>query len=98
MISRVIRLVARGIRHLAGRWLGPRVSMAVGGVLTALLVIFLINGVLLNGAFEAVNSAYSLPDTSTTPGIVQPQSELRSGSEASRAHRRSDRRVQRSAG
>lgn len=83
VISRVIRLAARGIQHLAGRWLGPRVSMAVGGVLTALLVIFLINGVLLNAAFEAVNSAYSLTDRGTTPGITQPQSELRSGSEAS---------------
>ncbi len=83
VISRVIRLAARGVRHLAERWLGPKVSMAVGAVVTAVLVIFLINGVLLDAAFEAVNSTYSLTDRGTTPGIVQPQSELRSGSEAS---------------
>ncbi len=83
VISRLIRLGARGVKHLAERWLGPRLSMAVGAVATTLLVIFLINGVLLDAAFEAVNSTYSLTDRGTTPGIVQPQSELRSGSEAS---------------
>jgi uncharacterized membrane protein len=83
LISRVIRLGARGIEHLAERWLGPKLSMAVGAGLTALLVIFLINGVLLETAFEALNSTYSLTDRGTTPGLVQPQNDLHSGSEAS---------------
>ena len=83
LISRVVRLGARGITHLFERWLGPKVSMGLGAVAAGLLVVFLLNGVLLDAAFEAVNSTYSLTDKGTTPGIVQPQSELRSGSAAS---------------
>jgi uncharacterized membrane protein len=83
LISRVIRLGARGITHLLERRLGPKVSMALGAGVAALLVLFLLNGVLLDAAFEAVNSGYSLTDRGTTPGITQPRSELRSGSEAS---------------
>ena len=83
IVSRVVRLGARGVTHLFERWLGPKVSMALGAGVAAVLVVFLLNGVLLDAAFEAVNSTYSLTDKDTTPGITQPRSELRSGSEAS---------------
>ncbi len=83
VISRGIRLTARLIIRLINRWLPRGWSMALGVVLIVLLTFGVLTGVIFDSVVEGMNSAYSLIDKDTRPGMLQPQSELRSGSEAS---------------
>src|SRR4029077_10284283 len=62
----------------------PRaVSVTAGVVLTALVVVGLIQGFLLDPALSALSSAYSVINGSTEPGTAQPTQPERSGSPAS---------------
>ena len=90
IVAGIIMVVSRGIRGLTrlairrlDRHVPRRWSVAIGVTLVVLLTIGIIDGVILRAAHEAMNSTYSLLDRDTTPGIVQPTSSLRSGSDES---------------
>ena len=72
-----------GSIRLIDRFLPRRVSVAVGVVLTIVLVVGVIQGFLLDPALDALNSAYSVVNTGTEPGVSQPTQPERSGSPAS---------------
>ncbi len=65
------------------RRLPRRVSVTIGVAALALFFYFLVTGVVVNGFFATANALFSTRDTATNEGVVQPTSELRSGSPAS---------------
>ena len=79
-IGRGIRWLGRGLVRLFGRILPRRVARPLGVVVATALVIFLLNGVLLQGLVEAINSAFSVKDDGTEEGAVEPTASERSGS------------------
>ncbi len=82
----VARLVYRLIYLLSEfveRWLPRRISFAIGTVLVALLLVWFYNGVLLKTFITVSNNIYRSANSSTKPGVEQPESPYRSGSAAS---------------
>ncbi|GAA0401626.1 alpha/beta-hydrolase family protein [Streptomyces luteireticuli] len=82
----IILLAARGIRRayrwtarLLRRWTGERAAKAVGGILVAVVLVFLFSGLLVDGLVAAANQAFSLRDTQTEEGVRRPVTALRSG-------------------
>ena len=82
----VLLLIGRGIRRLYRRltgllrhWIGPRAAATVGWILAACLVYLLVTGVLLQGLSNIADKAFSVRDTITEEGVVQPATGLRSG-------------------
>lgn len=83
VISRLVRGGSRVLIRLLERVVPPRVAVAAGVTIAALLLAGFIQGVLFEGMVSAVNSSYSLTDKGTSPWISQPVSELRSGGSGS---------------
>jgi uncharacterized membrane protein len=88
--SALILIIVRSLRKLFGfltRWLGMifprRLAVLLGGVGLVLMVWGLWSGVLVNTFFAVANQIFATRDTATAEGIVQPTSELRSGSPGS---------------
>ncbi len=81
--ARAVRRLTRRAVQLLGRIVPSRVARPLGVVAAAALVVVLVNGVLLQGAVEAMNSAFSLKDDGTEDGAVRPTAPERSGSPAS---------------
>lgn len=82
-LGRVIRKGYRRLSQLFTRWMGARAARALGWGLVALLVVFTVNGVLINGFLNLADQTFSVRDTVTAEGVEQPTTELRSGSDAS---------------
>ena len=80
LIARLIRGFARVAIRWIDRLLPRRVAATIGVVLTIVLVVGAIQGFLLEPALEALNSAYSVINTETEPGVSQPTQSERSGS------------------
>jgi uncharacterized membrane protein len=78
-IGRGIRGAYRWLARLLNRWIGRRAANAVGWIAVAGLVYLVITGLLLQGLVNAMNSAFSLRDTTTAEGVQQPTTSLRSG-------------------
>ena len=83
LIARLVRGFARVLIRLIDRLLPRRVSVTVGVVLTVIVVVGVIQGFLLEPALAALNSAYSVVNEGTEPGVSQPTQPERSGSPAS---------------
>ena len=83
LISRLVRGLGRLLTGLIDHFLPRRVSVPIGGVLTAFVVIGLVQGFLFQPALDALNSAYSVVNDGTTEGVSQPMQPERSGSPAS---------------
>ena len=79
VIGRGIRGAYRWLARLLNRWIGRRAANAVGWIAVAGLVYLVITGLLLQGLVNAMNSAFSLRDTTTAEGVHQPTTSLRSG-------------------
>ena len=79
IISRVVRGGTRGLIRLIDRWIPRAAAYVVGVVVATFLVVGFVQGFLFDGIVSAVNSAYSLSDSGTSPGITRPTSSLRSG-------------------
>jgi uncharacterized membrane protein len=86
----VILWIARGMRHLGryfGRKLSPHVSSQVarygGGLIAAIVIVVLVNGVLINAVFGIINYSFGLANKGTPDGIHQPQNSILSGSPTS---------------
>src|SRR5205823_5891541 len=74
---------ARVLIRFIDRYAPRTVSVTVGVALTVFVVVGVIQGFLLDPALDALNSAYSVVNTGTEPGITQPTQPERSGSPAS---------------
>jgi len=83
LIARLVRGFARVLVRFIDRFAPRKVSATVGVVVTVFVVVGLIQGFLLDPALNALNSAYSVSNGSTEPGITQPTQPERSGSPAS---------------
>jgi uncharacterized membrane protein len=80
LISRLVRGFARIAIRFIDRFAPRAVSATVGVVLTIILVLGVIQGFLLDPAMDALNSAYSVINDGTEPGVSQPTQAERSGS------------------
>jgi len=85
--SALILIIARSLRKFFRfliKWLGKifprRLAVLLGGVGLVLMVWGLWSGVLVNTFFAIANQAFASSDTVTADGVMQPTSELRSGS------------------
>jgi uncharacterized membrane protein len=79
-IGRGVRWLARMFVRGLGAILPRRVARPLGVAAAAVLLVFLLNGVLFQGFVEAMNSAFSLKDDGTEEGAVEPTAAERSGS------------------
>ncbi|NLV79801.1 MAG: hypothetical protein GXY65_10775 [Rhodococcus sp.] len=84
---RGFRDIWRWITRLLMRRTGmpPGLARTLAVLVVVLVTFMLIDGVLLRGAYAVVNSAFSLQDASTRPGVEQPLNPEKSGSPESLA-------------
>ncbi len=92
LVAAILLILSRSIWKLYGllsrwlsKWLPERSAIALGIVVLGAFLYLLVTGVLINGFFEGASVVFSTRDTATAAGVIQPESELRSGSEASLA-------------
>lgn len=78
-IGRGLRGLYRWVAGRLGRWMGPRAARGVGWALVVGLTYLVVSGLLLQGFVNVANSAYSLKNNKTAPGVGQPATSLRSG-------------------
>src|SRR5215468_8619604 len=78
-IGRGLRGLYRWVAGRLGRWMGPRAARGVGWALVVGLTYLVVSGLLLQGFVNVANSAYSLKNSTTAPGVRQPATSLRSG-------------------
>jgi uncharacterized membrane protein len=79
LVGRGLRGLYRCLAQLLSRWIGRRAARAVGWTLVAGLAYLVVTGLLFQGFVNAMNSAYSVRDTTTAAGVHQPTTGLRSG-------------------
>ncbi|GAA2039353.1 alpha/beta hydrolase [Terrabacter terrae] len=77
--GRGLRSLYRWTAGLLDRWVGPRAAKAVGWLLVVAGTWLLVSGVVLQGAVEVANQAFSVKNSGTEEGARQPTSTLRSG-------------------
>jgi uncharacterized membrane protein len=80
VIRRSIRKLFRFLARWLNRRLPRRLSRVLSGLALALLLIFVYNGLLVEGVFSFANASFSVTDGGTPDGVEQPVSPLRSGS------------------
>jgi uncharacterized membrane protein len=78
-LSRGLRRVYRWSARLLGRWIGPRAARAVGWAAVVAGTTLLVSGVLLDGLVSAADKAFSVRNSTTEDGVVQPAGPERSG-------------------
>ncbi|HSX29075.1 MAG TPA: alpha/beta-hydrolase family protein [Candidatus Saccharimonadales bacterium] len=87
ILALLLIAAGRGTRRL-GRYFGrklrgrlpPTVALYGGGILAAVVLLFLINGVIIKGVFGFINYSFGLANKGTPDGIHQPQASIYSGS------------------
>ena len=79
LIGRGIRRVYHWVSDLLSRRFGRRAARATGWVLVTATTYLVISGILLDGLVGAMDEAFSVGNTITQEGVVQPTSSLRSG-------------------
>lgn len=83
VIVRSFRKLFRFLARWFDRVLPGRLARLLGGVALGLIIWGLWSGVLVNGFFAVANQIFEPRDTTTHEGIVQPTSDLVSGSDTS---------------
>ncbi len=78
-IGRGIRGVYRWASARLSRWIGQRAARTTGWIFAAAMTYLIISGLLLDGIVNVTNEAFSLKNSTTSDGVVQPTSSLRSG-------------------
>ncbi len=84
IVSRFVRGFARVVARFIDRFAPRAVSVTVSVIVTVVLVAGVIQGFVLDPAVSALNSAYSVKNDGTDPGIRRQFEPERSGSPASR--------------
>ncbi|WP_433303973.1 alpha/beta hydrolase [Actinoplanes sp. CA-030573] len=85
LIARLLRLGARLLARLLGRWVPRPIAYAAGFTVVAYLSIGFVNGFLLDNLLTVADRTASLTNGGTPEGVHMPGSALRSGSPASAA-------------
>jgi uncharacterized membrane protein len=87
LVAVVILVIARAIRRLLAlivRWLDrilpARVAIVLGRFMLAIFLWVPVTGVFLDGFFAGANLLFSSRDTAMDAGVIQPTTELKSGS------------------
>ena len=83
-VSRGIRRAYHWVADLLARHVGRRAASATGWVLVTATVYLIVSGVLLDGLVSAMDEVFSVNNTITQEGVVQPTSGLRSGGPGSK--------------
>lgn len=79
-IGRGLRWCTRWAARFLGRWIPLRVSKLVAAVAVTAVTVVVVNGGLVNGTLDALNSIYAKADEDTPAGAVEPVNPERSGS------------------
>ncbi len=77
--GRGLRAAYRSIAGLLSRWIGPRAARAVGWVAVVGTTAALVSGVLADGLVALADQTFSVRNTITPDGVVQPTVATRSG-------------------
>ena len=83
IIARSLRTVFRWADDLLDRWLPRRLAVLTAAVLLVAALWWVASGAFVNAFFSASNWVFSARDLTDKPGVTQPVSEMRSGSESS---------------
>lgn len=83
LLARTVRLAARSLSRLLGRWVPRPVAYAAGVLVVGYLVVGVLANSLWGNMVAVVSRTASLTNGQTADGVVAPTSYLRSGSDAS---------------
>jgi uncharacterized membrane protein len=83
LICRLIRSLYLWLKRIINKHIPKAIAYTAAWVISVLLVIGILNGVVLSGAYNVVNEAFSIKNGTTEEGIVQPTSPQLSGSSQS---------------
>jgi uncharacterized membrane protein len=78
-LFRLLRRAAHGIGRLLGRWIPASTARVIAGVVVTVLALGVLNGVVIDGFFQAADSSFREVNGETDPGISPPDDPLRSG-------------------
>ena len=79
-IGRLIGRLGRGIIATARKVLPPRLGLALGLVISVFVVYYIVSGLLVANFYRLADKSFSTRNETTPSGVVQPVTELRSGS------------------
>jgi uncharacterized membrane protein len=82
-LARMVRWAGSRLRDLIDRWLPRRVATLIATVIVAVLLVFLVNGLLMARMLDAARATFSVVDQGTPDAVEQPQAAERSGSPGS---------------
>jgi uncharacterized membrane protein len=85
LFFRLLWWLAQTVVRVVNRFIPRRVGQVIGILLAIWLIVILVNGVLVQAIFDALNSSYALTDSTNYDNVMQPTSPLRSGSPESLA-------------
>lgn len=83
LLGRGLRWGARRVSALLRRWLSPETARVLGAVLTALLVLGILDGIVVRALFAVADQTFRVSDRTVTADLSPPTSGLRSGSPSS---------------
>ncbi|MBX4188962.1 alpha/beta hydrolase, partial [Candidatus Saccharibacteria bacterium] len=83
LISRSIRSLYGWLKALINRHIPKAIAYTAAWIISAIIVIGILNGFILSGAMSLLDQAYSVKNGTTEEGIVQPTSASLSGSTSS---------------
>ena len=79
-ISRLIGKMGRAIISLIRKVLPPRLGLALGLIISVFVVYYIVSGLFVTNFYRLADKSFSTRNDTTPSGVVQPSSELRSGS------------------
>jgi uncharacterized membrane protein len=83
LIARSIRTLYNLLKRLILKYVPKVIALTAAWIVTALIVLGILNGIILSGLVSIVNQAFSVRNGTTDSGIVQPNSPQLSGSSES---------------
>ncbi len=78
-LARLLRRAAQRLAALLGRWISPAAARVIAAGLVVALLLGVLNGVVLRGAFAAADSAFRAVNEEHRPDAAAPGDALRSG-------------------
>ncbi|MHA7135548.1 alpha/beta hydrolase [Oerskovia turbata] len=79
-LARALRRVARWVASLVGRLVPPPVARFLSGIIVAVVVVLLFNGVIWAGVLHLLNNVYASANEQIDPALDAPTEPERSGS------------------
>jgi uncharacterized membrane protein len=78
-IGRLLRRAARALTGLLGRWIPAPAARLIGTLAVVLLVVFTLNGVIVDTAMSVADGLFAKVNSETEPGVDAPDRGTRSG-------------------